>query len=145
MSTVDAVGQTGQWTSMVVDGSGALHVSYYDVTNQDVKYAHRSPAGSWTLATPEATGSVGQYSSIALDAMGGIYIAYLDATIDTVAHDDLRVAYSATGASWSAALAEDRAQSVGSYTATAVDLDGIVHVLHRDQSTGFARHQYRAP
>jgi hypothetical protein len=37
--TVDADGSVGQYTSLAVDGSGSLHVSFFDGTNANLKYA----------------------------------------------------------------------------------------------------------
>ena len=41
------------------------HISYYDATNDDLKYAAKS-GGSWTLETVDATGRVGTYTSLGL-------------------------------------------------------------------------------
>ena len=63
------------------------HISYYDATNGDLKYAIKS-GGSW--GTPEivdGTGVVIKYTSIAVDAQGMPHISYYDAT-----HGDLKYA-----------------------------------------------------
>ena len=44
-----------------------VHISYYDVTNGDLKYAVKN-AGAWSLETVDATGDVGSHTSIAVDA-----------------------------------------------------------------------------
>ena len=41
------------------------HISYYDSTNGDLKYAAKS-GGSWTLETVDAPGDVGRYTSLVL-------------------------------------------------------------------------------
>ncbi len=38
-TTVDSAGDTGQYTSIAVGTSGAVYISYYDVTNGDLMYA----------------------------------------------------------------------------------------------------------
>ncbi|MDI7268332.1 MAG: MopE-related protein, partial [Myxococcota bacterium] len=61
--TIDTFGNTGQHTSIVSDSAGALHASYYDVSNADLRYAHHPPQGFWTTGTVAATGDVGRYAS----------------------------------------------------------------------------------
>src|SRR5262245_52024097 len=62
---VDPTGIVGQYTSLALDASGHPRISYYDVTNGDLKYAAKNGA-TWTIETVDgASGDVGQYTSLA--------------------------------------------------------------------------------
>ncbi|HHT9109395.1 MAG TPA: Ig-like domain-containing protein, partial [Candidatus Wunengus sp. YC64] len=58
---------------------GNAHISYYDVTNGDLKYA-ADASGSWVATTVDSDGDVGLYTSTALDTSGNAYISYFDNT-----------------------------------------------------------------
>ena len=67
-------------TSLALDSSDNLHISYYDVApNYDLKYARRDGI-DWGIETVDSTGDVGQYTSIALDSSDNPHISYYDAT-----------------------------------------------------------------
>ncbi len=69
ITSVDAPPQNvGLFTSIAVDSNNAIHISYYDSSNDDLKYA-TDKSGSWVItvvdASPEDTG---YYNSIAIDS-----------------------------------------------------------------------------
>ncbi len=43
IETVDSTGHVGRHTSLALDSSGYFHISYYDATNKDLKYATDRP------------------------------------------------------------------------------------------------------
>lgn len=66
----------GRYTDLAV-GGGKVFVSYYDVTNGDLKVAVRASNGTWARHKVDGTtGDVGLYSSIALDSDGVPGVAY---------------------------------------------------------------------
>ncbi|MFO0794371.1 MAG: hypothetical protein U0586_09950 [Candidatus Brocadiaceae bacterium] len=52
-----------------MDTTGKVHISYYDKTNGDLKYATNT-TGSWVKTTVDSSGDVGRYTSLAVDKQG---------------------------------------------------------------------------
>ncbi len=67
-------------TSMALDFSGGLHVSYQrriTNNNEELRYVYRSPATGWsTPLTLDAGGKTGYGSDIIADSNGGLHISY---------------------------------------------------------------------
>jgi hypothetical protein len=53
-----------------------VHISYYDATNDDLKYATNA-SGSWVFQPVDTAGYVGEYTSIALDSNNNVHISFL--------------------------------------------------------------------
>lgn len=53
----------GQYTSIDLDSAGNPHISYYDVTNADMKYAYWNGA-AWVISVVDSVGDVGRFSSL---------------------------------------------------------------------------------
>ncbi|WP_144060459.1 hypothetical protein [Archaeoglobus sulfaticallidus] len=78
IETVDSSGG-GRHPSLALDSNGNPHISYYDATNGDLKYAYKD-ANGWHIETVDSEGDVGKYTSLALDSNGYPHISYYDAT-----------------------------------------------------------------
>ena len=66
LSTLDAEGNNGLDTSLAVDADGAVHVSYHDSTDEDLRYATNA-SGEWTIEVVDEEGWTGIHTSLVLD------------------------------------------------------------------------------
>ncbi|MEJ6665393.1 MAG: hypothetical protein QNL47_05370 [Euryarchaeota archaeon] len=125
----DTSGSVGDYTSIAIDSNDAVHISYYDDTNYDLKYATNT-SGYWTTVSVDTSGSVGRYTSIAIDSNDAVHISYLDST-----NSDLKYATCSSGcttaSNWGDASV-DTSGSVGSYTSIAIDSNDAVHISYTD-------------
>ncbi len=130
-STIDATGVVGRYSSMVIGTDGFPLISYYDVTNGDLKVAHCTNVGCTGNATTsviDAAGDVGQFSALAIGADGIGVIAYYDAT-----NGDLKTARcTATACTNSTKAVFDGAGQVGQFVAVAVGADNIPAITYFD-------------
>ncbi len=122
----------GQASSIAIDSSDNLYISYYDNTNNDLKYATNA-SGSWETARLSTRG--GNPSSIAIDSSNNVHISYYDGT--SQAAQDLRYMTCASGANctenssppsgWSDTLVDGWGKS-GNVSSIAADSTGKLHV-----------------
>jgi hypothetical protein len=70
----------GTYSSLALDANGIPHISYYDETARDLRYAVQVPGGSWKIEIVDSQGDVGLHTSIAVDAEGHSHIGYYDLT-----------------------------------------------------------------
>lgn len=114
---VDEAGNTGTGSSLALDAAGARHVTYYDVTNADLRYATCAgpcdAPGGWTSVSVDTVGTVGQYSSLAIQDGGRLHVLYF--FDDT---DDLR--YATCGGDCTTAA---------NWTVITVESDGTIGLL----------------
>lgn len=75
--TLDATGDVGKHTSIVVDATNSAHISYFDATNGNLRLIWRSSI--WYGTTVDEPGNVGAYSSIAVSPTPILtFISYYD-------------------------------------------------------------------
>lgn len=78
---------TGRYPSMAVGDNGDLHISYVDVTGTQLKYAHRSATGVWTLtAVTQPFEYAPAQNSLQLTSDNLPHIAFRDAADNAVVY-----------------------------------------------------------
>ncbi len=123
---------------MTVGADGLGLISYFDVTNFDLKVAHCANLActSATTQTLDGTGTnVGQYTSATVGADGLGLISYFDGT-----NGNLKVAHCADVSCTSATTqALDTTGVVGQYTSVTVGADGLGLISYLDVTNGDLR------
>lgn len=131
IESVDASGVVGKYCSAVYDDSGDLHVSYFDETNFNLKYAVRS-GGIWLTQTVEDSFDLdGQYTSIGINPLTDQpVISYYD-----LSNSSLKFAQY-DGLQWQIATV-DEIGNVGLHSDLTIDRDrNIVYIAYYDLTNG---------
>jgi hypothetical protein len=79
IETVDSQGDVGHFTSLSHGPSGHPAISYFDTTNQDLKFAAFDGA-TWVTTTVDSKGNVGTLTSLSHGPAGHPAISYRDET-----------------------------------------------------------------
>ena len=108
-ATIDSEEDVGWSTSLALDASGSIHISYGSGgDNIAIKYA-TNVSGSWVITTVNSNEDLFGYTSLALDATGHAHIGYFD-----YANGELKYATNVSG-SWITTVA-DKWKGAGGYT-----------------------------
>ncbi len=121
--TVDSTGDTGWYTSLILDTTGSPRISYLDWTNRHLKYAIKTD-GVWTNETVDATNNVGEFSCLKLDSSSQPLISYYDSN-----QGNLTFAMK-NGDVWSTVIIDT--VGVGRYTSLALDTSGQPRISYQD-------------
>jgi hypothetical protein len=151
IETVDDGGtdNVGKYTSLALTSGGYPRISYYDLTNGDLKYAGWEytedpfPHWHWAITTVDSDGDVGDYSSIALDSDGEPHISYYDFTNGDLLYVT-RVWITPYIRIWTAPEVVDSTGNVGMYTSLAIDSSDNPHISYYDQSNSALKHASRS-
>ena len=106
-----------------MDKNNKIHISYYDSTNGDLKYAtYNSDTGVWETETIDSEGIVGSYTSIAVSRGGTVFISYYDMT-----NTNLKYISNISGL-WESTTVDESTGDVGMYSSIALDNTGNAKV-----------------
>ncbi len=129
---VDATGDIGIYGSLALDSRGRPRISYFDDTNDNLKFAQWN-AGVWTIETVESTNAAGLYTSLAIDAQGNPHISYSQDP-----NGDLKYAVK-IGGIWTIETV-DAANVTGWDTSIALDAQGNPRISYYDSTTDDLRY-----
>lgn len=127
----DSANDVGTYSSIAIQSISRAyrpHISYYDATSGDLKYAEFTGStwatASWTLAPIYVTAAdAGKYNSLALDKSGTAFVSFFDDT-----YDNLMLASNADG-HWDYMTVDD---SAGMYTSLVRSGSGALHIAYYD-------------
>ena len=124
IQTVDSIGGVGGYTSITLDSNNHPHISYYDYSNGDLKYAEWT-GSDWDIQTVDSNGNIGEYTSIDLDSNDHPHISYYD-------YSNYNLKYAKwTGSDWDIQTV-DSTEGVGWDTSIVLDSYDHPHISYSD-------------
>ncbi len=128
IETVDSDGSIGLYSSIAIDSNNHPRISYFDDTNDDLKFAYWNGL-SWQIETVDSDGSVGLYSSIAIDLSDNVHISHGKFN-ELKADWNLNYTTNASG-KWTMETV-DSGGSIGWFPSIAIDSSDNVHISYSD-------------
>jgi len=113
--------EISEFSSLLIDGNGRLHFSYYDPNAQNLKYAY-SDGSVWNFQTVDSNGNVGKSPSLCLSNNNKPYISYFDVT-----NKDLKYAF-LNGSSWQISVVDTG--KVKPYSSILLDNNGYPNISY---------------
>ena len=132
--TVDRAGNAGSYTSLALTAAGFPVISYWDITNADIKVAvcaDTTCSSGTTIRTIDSAGNVGQHTSLALTTAGFPVISYWD-----IANADLKLAVcaDATCSSGTTIRTIDSTGVLGGFTSLVLTTAGVPVISYYDET-----------
>jgi hypothetical protein len=134
--TVDDVGFVGEYSAIVVDASNIVHMSYFDLTRGELKYAHGT-AGAWSTEAIDSDGYVGMHTSVDLDSQDNVHISYHGWSTD---YTTSFLRYTNNTSGYWAHETVNSGGKVGKYTSIAIDSSDKVHISYFDEGSSTLRY-----
>lgn len=122
---VDSSGKVGLYASLALDSIDQAGISYYDFTNNDLKYASWTGSG-WNIQTVDSEGFVGLHTSIVFDSNDNPHISY-------DGNNALKYA-SWNGSGWDIQIVDS--SGGGSFTSISLDKNGNPHISYFHPASG---------
>src|SRR3990167_1579361 len=134
ISTLDLSGDVGEYTSLALGSDGFARISYYDATNQDLKFARCLDENCVTknITTVDSSGNVGsEYTSIALGSDGFARISYYDGS-----NNDLKFVRCANADCTTKNITViDSSGDMGQFSSLALGSDGFARITYYDDGS----------
>ena len=147
--TIDQLGLVGFYNSLAVGPDGVLHVSYYDGSHADLKYARCAAdcttSANWRKVTVASSASVGHHSSLAIEPNGRVHISSLShqGAIGAL-HYATCTADCTLPQSWSSALLDGASSHLGNFSSITAR-NGVVRISYFDAINRDLKYLSRTP
>jgi hypothetical protein len=125
---IQYVNMVGMYNSIAIDSSGYVHISYYCLDDENLKYATNS-SGSWVVEVIDETDSVGKFTSLAIDSHDKVHISYYNETNGT-----LKYAQQYLGSWVKSVIDGNTTTDVGIFNSLALDSNDNAHISYYDRS-----------
>ncbi len=141
IGTVDSSVTVGIYNSIAIDSSFKVYISYYDETNDALKYAAKTASGTtwkWAILDSGIGGSAGWgFNSIAIDRSDKVHISYYDEINDALKYATNRGVSPGTGScintNWNC---ETVTTAYGMMNSIATDSLNNVHISYMSGGDG---------